>query len=517
MATTVTPSTTAANGTTPRTTETDTQSDRPDVAQPAYGRMQRRWNRCRDLMAETDAIHDGGETYMKRLEGESDQSYEVRRTLCAVFNGFKRTVIACVGLILEKRPTLGEDMPPKLKALWENVDRGGKHGAVWTREAVTDAMIDGHVGGLVEYPRVRNPDAVSDDDEQQLGLRPYWIKIEAKNIYKALYANIDGVIKLVLLSVREDTEERVGRFGIRTVTRYRVYLRETTRVTCEVWKVPETSGGTPTPEGTAITLTNLKEIPFAKLVAGQVISINETMPPLINLADLNLEHHRVKTEIHNICGLACIPTPVRVGAQPIRNATTGEMEYPPVILGPRNTIEVPAGPGNDFKFVSPDVAVVEPHRQNLEDIKVDMGAAGLAFLAPDTRAAETAEAKRIDAAAQNATLSTLASNLKDFLELMFQHTGAYMTEKSGSVDVNTDFEGTIMEPSVMQALGSLSAQGRLSIETLLKELERGKRLPEGFAVDEELRRILAEGALREPSTPPTNDNPNDTPPNDPGN
>jgi hypothetical protein len=467
--------------------------------------MEKRWKRCRDLMAETDAIHDAGEDYLPKLEGESEEGYDVRRRLCAVFNGFKRTVIACVGLILQKRPSLGEDMPARLKTLWENIDRAGKHGAVWTRECVNDAMIDGHVGGVVEYPRVANAENLSLDEEQRQGLRPYWIKIEARNIYKALYSKIDGVVKLVLLSVREDTEERVGRFGIRTVTRYRVYLREANQVTCEVWEVPQ-AGGPPTEKERQIVLRNLKEIPFGKLVAGQVISDNETMPPLINLADLNIEHHRVKTEIHNICGLACVPTPVRIGATPIRN-DKNELEYPPVVLGPRNTIEVPSGAGNDFKWSVPDVTVVDPHRKNLEDIKVDMGAAGLAFLAPDTRAAETAEAKRIDAAAQNATLGTLASNLKDFLELMFQHTAAYMGEVAGSVDINTDFEGTVMEPAVMQALGYLRGQGSLSIETLLREMERGKRLPEGFDVDAEVRRILAEGVLSpDPNAPPDNNN-----------
>jgi hypothetical protein len=522
----VTESTGSGGATAPRD-DTDTQANRPDVPHKVYERMKARWKRCRDLMIGTDAIRAGAEDYLPRLVGEEDDHYAVRRDLCAVFNGFSRTVLACVGLLLQKPPELGEDMPPELVDLWEDVDAAGTHGNVFTRELVTNAIIDGHAGILVEYPRVsnavqaradavsqaavNNPANVSADDERRAGLRPYWIEVRAENIIKALYAKVNGVVKLVLLSIREVSDERVGLFGVQTVVRYRVYLREGTRVTCQVWKTP-VGGGVPTLEEPTIVLRNLREIPWSPLPAGQKISDEEDLPPLINLADLNIEHHQVKTEIRYLSMLACVPTIKRIGVIPTNDAE-GEPVYPPINLGPGHTIEIPPGQGNDVGWISPDVTVLEPHKKNLEELKADMGASGLAFLAPDTRMAETAEAKRIDAAAQNATLTTLGTNTGDCLELAFQHTAAYMQTNSGSVTMNTDFESTVMDPAVMQAYGYLASLGKLSIETLLIELERGKRLKEGFDVQAEIRRILSESALPTDNAPPTN---NDQPNNNTG-
>jgi hypothetical protein len=501
----------------------DEQSaDRPDITHPAYDRMQKRAARCRALWGGTDDIRDGEEDYLPRLEGESDESYNFRRVLCAVTNAFKRTVKACVGLLFETRPTLGEDMPSELVAFGESVDGERKHFAVFLKELATEALIDGHAGILTEYPRVTdavatrpdlvsqaavdNPAALSADDTNRLGLRPYWIKVVAADVIKQVYSKVNGSTKLVLLIIRETSEERVGRFGLRTVKRYRVYERLPNRVTCQVWKA--VSGQVPTPEDTApIVLKNLKEIPWSPLIAGEVISKVETTPPLLDLADLNIEHHQVKTEIRNLASLACVPTIKRKGAQAQPDPDDPDtLVFPPITLGPRNTIEVPAD--GDAEWMSPPTDVLEDHRLNLQDIKTDMGAAGMAFLAPDTRAAETAEAKRIDSAAQNATLGTFASNVKDCAESAFGHAGAYGGVKAGSVSVNTDFENTVMDATTMQAYGYLASIGKLSIETLLAALERGKRLPEGFDVDEEIRRILKEGALPpDPNRPPNDNNP----------
>lgn len=501
-------------------------ADRPDITHPAYDRMEQRAKPCRALWGGTEDVRDGEEDFLPRLAGESDDSYDFRLVLCAVTNAFARTVKACVGLLFETRPSLGEDMPSELVAFAESVDGERKHFAVFLKELSTEAMIDGHAGILVEYPRVtdavatrpevvsqaavENPAAISSDDEARLGLRPYWIKVVAADVIKPIYSKVNGVTKLVLLIIRELSEERVGKFGLRSVKRYRVYTRETNRVTCQVWKA--TIGQTPAPEDTQpIVLKNLTEIPWSPLIAGDVISKVEVKPPLLDLADLNIEHHQVKTEIRNLSSLACVPTIKRKGAQGVVDPKDPtQLIYPPITLGPRNTIEVPTE--GDAEWMSPDVAVLEPHQKNLLQIKMDMGAAGMAFLAPDTRAAETAEAKRIDSAAQNATLGTFASNVKDCAELAFSHTGAYMGIKAGSVSVNTDFENMVMDATTMQAYGYLASIGKLSIETLLGALERGKRLPAGFNIDEEIRRILKEGALpTNTNAPPTDNN------NPPGN
>jgi hypothetical protein len=524
MATALAPGVTGSISLASPANNTSADPSRPDQKSAAYLRMAPRWAKCRALMAGTDAIREGEEDYLPRFENETDDSYSFRQQLVAVANGFARTVFACVGLVLQQPPKLGDDMPQAIKDLWENIDAAGTHGDVFARELFLNAMVDGHVGILVDYQNADDPNLdrsrasaaavpgvpLSDDDERRIGLRPFWVKFEAPDILLMLYELVNSVRTLTLLILRETVDRRKPPFGIETVTRYRIYALTGAVVSYEVW---ETTDGQSTPRknGETRTMRNVVRIPFVFFPAGQKLGPGETKPPLLDLADLNIEHHQIKTDIRNLESRACVPTPVRIGAQPILDESdprvvAGEAsvgDYPPLVLGPGNTIEAPhiEGIANPVYWLTPDVSVLEPAMKTLANNEAAQGAAGLAFLTPETRAAETAEAKRIDSTAQNATLSSVARNGQDALETAAGFTGDYLRVTAGSVTVNVDFEQTVMDAPTIGALGSLAANGKLSIETLLTLLEKGKILADGFDIPAELERILKENA-----PPPTDPN-----------
>lgn len=472
-------------------------NDSPANPHPAYHRMKGRWKKCRDLMIGTDAILADA-SYLPRYERESDNRYEIRRTIAAVYDGFKRTVIACSGMLLQKPPTLGDDMPKDIVELAENIDNAGAHLDVFTEQLTTDAMVTGLAGILVEYPRVERPEAVDADSEKRLGLRPYWVMVRAEDIFAPLFERANGAKRLRQLVLRETTERMVGRFGVESVSQYWVYRREPFGVTAELWEEP-TGGGSPESKGPPAVLRGVSSIPFAPLLTGQRLGPMETAPPLYGLAELNLEHHRTKASRLALQESACVPTLKRIGyvPRPDPNDPT-KLIWDPVLIGSSNVVEVPIidGVPGDVSWFSPDVSVLDPSERTLQDIKADMGAVGLSFLAPDKRAAETAEAKRIDSAAQNASLRTVGQAVRDCLETAFQFTAQYMGKPalaSGSVTIHTDFEESVMDSTMVTALGSLAERGKLSLDTLLLLLEKGGVLPEGFDREEEQRRILMEG------------------------
>jgi hypothetical protein len=481
--------TNGSNQTAPRDNTTLSQNDRPDIPSPAYDRMKGRWEKCRALMAGTEAIRANAERYLVQLPNESDDAFQYRARLVALFNAFKRTVKACVGLITQEEPKLGDDMPQPLVDMWENADRGGTHGAVLTKQLVTDGMIDGIAGIFTDYPRVANPANLSGDEEARAGLRPYFVRYRAQDVLKTIYQSVDGVRTLVLLVLREASEERAGKFGIQTVERYRAYTNELGVIRCEVWK-KNYNESTPHPDGEPITLQNVTKIPWSPLVAGDVADANETRPPLDDLADLNVEHFQIKTNIRYLEDRALVPTMVRIGA-----TRDEDGNYPPIAIGPQSAIEAPLVEGlssQPLYWLSPDVSVLDPSNKSLEKVEQQMGAAGLAFLAPDTRAAETAEAKRIDEKAQNASLRSVARAVQDCLESAFGFAGQYIKQPAGSVTINADFEETVMDPAMVAELRNLAIAGKLSIETLLDRLEKGHVLDEGFDIEAEKKRILTE-------------------------
>jgi hypothetical protein len=362
----------------PQASSPASDNNRPDVPDAVYSRRQAAWKMCRDLMEGTPAIQAEAD-YLPRYALESDAGYEVRQKLVAVFPGFARTVSACAGMLLQDEPVLGDDMPEALVNLWENIDNRGTHGRVFVWNLVIEKLITGRCGILSEHPRVESPAKRSLDDDQRLGLRPYFVLVSAEDIIKARYQTVNGSQRLVLFIYRSVSEEDDGKFGSVSVTRYRVYRQVGETVTVEVWRKPRDGEGTPTQEGTTATLSGPKRIPFRPF--GQL----DAAPPLIHLAYLNLMHWRVQTETLNIQGTACVPTPVRIGY--VAPIVDGKPTPEPLLLGTHNTIDIPGGLGNDVKFLSPDVSVLEPANNTLDSFKTDMGAAGLAFLAPDKRAA----------------------------------------------------------------------------------------------------------------------------------
>ena len=513
-------STTADATTTAQTSDTDN----PAIPHPAYDRMKVRWRKCRALMDGTEAIREGGEDYLPRYAGESEDSYEVRKNLCALFNAFERTVFACAGLLFAKDPKIGDDMPPKLTAIAEDIDMGGTHLDVYAKQLAVDGLTDGFAGTLVDYPRVDNPQTISEDDEARLNLRPFFVKYVADDIQKVLFRKVRGATVKSLVVLREVTEEQVGRFGVQSVVRYRVYRLTDTGVTWELWREQQ-SGHQTTREVDPTPMRGVTRIPFSLFVAGRKVSDFEFRPPLENLADLNIEHHQVKTNIRHLESLAMVPTQVRIGAAP-----DADGNYPPIVLGPRSTIEAPAVEGvpKPIYWHSPDVTVLEPGSRSLQDIKADMGAVGVAFLSPDTRQAETAKAKQIDATAQNATLGSVSRSEQDHLEECFGFAAEFISRPNqkvtaGSVELNREFEAAVADPQMIAALGALAANGKLSLETLWDLLERYSILPDGFDKEAEIKRLLTENAL--PPEPDANATPNsgsppgggagDTPPSPP--
>jgi hypothetical protein len=467
----------------------------PAIPSAAYGRMQPRWEKCRACFIGTEAIRDGGAAYLPQFAGESDDDYAIRRDLAAFYNGFARTVLASVGLLLHTEPSFGKDMPKPLVALWENIDAAGTHGAVFTRKLATAGIIDGYGGILVEHPQ--NPDAgkISGDEEQQRGMRPYFLLFRASDVYKALYAPVNGVRRLVLLILREVTSVRVGEFGIKTIIQYRIWTNTNGVIQAQVWRSQDGLGLTPQLAEGPFTISNQTSIPWSPLVAGDEVAVGEIKPPLLDLAELNIQYHNSLTNHLSLQQLAYVPTPVRVGA--VQNE---QGAYPEIVLGPRQTIEAPVMPGvaQPIYWLSPPVDVLSAGEKTLSSTKADMATLGAAFLSNETRAAETAEAKRIDSAASRATLSSIRRSLQDCLELAFQFAGNYLGEKGGSVTLNADFTGEEIDPRTLAAVLQAYTEGIITLEEARYFIQTGQ-LPEDFDASDAkiLEELAGQAAARE--------------------
>lgn len=494
--------------------ETGATPDDPSIPSAAYRRMEPRWIKCRACMLGTEAIRAGGTDFVPQYADEDDDRYEVRKNLAAFYNGFARTVLASVGMLLEEEPALGADMPQELVDLSENIDAAGTHLTVFARRLAAAGIIDSYAGVLVEHSRAGGPGvdmskaseaatvavttgtAIDASDEKSLELRPYFLLFKADDIFKKFYETVNGVRTLVLLILREVVMVRVGQFGTKTQTQYRVYTNERGVIKYQLWVSPNLGGespGRPTLTEGPTVITNQTEIPWSPFVAGEEIAQDEYKPPLSDLADLNIQYHNSLTNNLSLQALAMVPTPVRIGATP-----DAEGNYPPVVFGPGNTIEAPVTEGahQPVYWLSPDVSVLVPGENTLVTTKADMGAVGSAFLSPESRVRETAAAKRIDSAAQRATLATVARSLKDCLERAYDLMAKYRNLKGGSVTLNNDFTGEGVDPAYLAVLVTAYQDNVLTLEELRTVIQTGQ-LPEDFDPEDTTKLIALEIAKQD--------------------
>lgn len=492
----------------PITTENTGDQDDPSIPSLAYTNMIPRRKKHRACFQGTEAIRRGGRDFVPQYDGESDPRYAVRVRRAAFYNGYARTVQAAVGLILAEEPKLDEDNDARIIALTENIDAAGTHLAVLSKKLLTSSIVDSKAGLLAEFtdpssPKIDRSKAsaaaapgaeLSSDDEIKLGLRPYLLLYKDDDIYRELYETVNGVKVLTLLILRETVQRRKGKFGVITVTQYRVYTNTAGIIAFSLWEAPqEGATGRPTMTRGPITVSNQVEIPWSPLITGDEIpeSPGEYKAALSDLADLNIQYHISLTDHLSLQSLAYVPTPVRIGAN--KDHETGL--YPPVVLGPGNTLEAPFQEGiqQPIYWLSPPVDVLEFGESTLVQTKADMANMGAAFLSAETRAAETAEGKRIDSAASRATLTNIHRATKDCLERAVGFMARYLNTKGGSVVLTKDFTGEGPDTAYMQIILSAYQADTVTLEELRHVLQTGQ-LPEDFDNADVMELLLAQEA-----------------------
>ena len=423
----------------------------------------------RDLWQGTDAVRAKGTAYLPQGAGEHPQDYAAKLKRAVFFNAFRRTVEGLTGLVFSKDPKLGDDVPAPIVDQWENIDNAGTHGDVFVRERLQDALQAGHNLILVEYPDTGG--ATTRADEAPLGpIRPYWVPVNKENVLSWRTTVEAGKTILTQLVLKECANVAAGMFGEVEQTRYRVLYRRAGVVGWALLEVTERKSINIVAEGLYPTQD---EIPVVEIITSGRRGLFDSDPPLMDLAYLNIAHYqqladanwaRYKTNSPILFGAGITQPVAEDGSQPEE-----------ISVGPNSAI-LQANENASLTYVSHDGAALDNCDKALETLKSDMGTLGLAMLAPQKRATETAEAKRLDKATSDSALSVTARGLQDGVErALYFHARYLKLPDGGSIEINRDFEGLAMDPAVMSAFASLIAQG-LPWEVALDQLQKGGRI-----------------------------------------
>ena len=153
-----------------------------------YGKALPVWRRCRDCYNGEDAVKEGGELYLPKLDShaKNPNKYLAYLKRALFFNGTARTVDGFSGALFQKEPEV--ECPDEIRPHLTDITLTGSSLETFGMDTATEVLLMGRAGILVDMQPAAAPDA-----------RPYWTRFAPEDIGPAAVQSANGVIDLVAL------------------------------------------------------------------------------------------------------------------------------------------------------------------------------------------------------------------------------------------------------------------------------------------------------------------------------
>lgn len=493
-------------------------ASRPDYVRPELSEALPDLRLIEDLLAGTRRMWAMAKKrgYIRQWKDEDEAVYKIRKESETVHEGLGRTLSASTGMLFAKPPQIewnaGEQ---RMQAHWSNLDMAGTAGHVFVKRFSEMGIQEGIALLLVDHAKRPEGIMIHDGNEEALGLRPKWSAYPRSAVLSWLTQEIGNEEIVVQVVLAESALEREGAFGVTPVKRYRVLSlgafqvegqREEAGATWTLWQEDDTvvTGDVPGHRvvGQGVFRNRAGEpapfLPIAIAYTGRKLGTMQAHPPLMGVAWANLAHWRSSTNLEFYRQLCAFPQPTVIGALIKQEGADGIARESTLRVGPMVVVQVEAG--GDYRWTELSGTSMERLEHGVTEKERHMGQLGMSFLAPDTRAAETAEAKRLDATAENATLATAAQGIDDAVNLAMQHHGWYLGIAPNQVPVftlNRDFDNTAMDPDTMRAYVDAVQRAGLPARMLLEAWQQGGRIGPDVDLDELEMEMMAGQQARE--------------------
>ena len=436
------------------------------VASPnaAYQRMSNFWDLIADLKEGTYKIRSEHRKYLNQEPRETDDSYDTRLARSTVVPYLQRIEKMLSGMLVRK-PVRLDDVSDLVREQLFDVDLEGNDLNVWLYNVARQAISFGHVGVLVDAPK---------EGEKA---RPYWVTYKPSDILGWRTEIVEGVRKLMQVRLMEQVVETDGQYGEKVVKQIRVL--EPGRY--EIHRKDEKKGEYKLVEEGEMSLKD--KIPFSVAYSNRV-GMYESRSPLYDIAELNLKHYQIQSDLDNILHISSVPLLAVFGYPNADEITTG----------PNEALSLP--PESRMEYVSPSGDSYDSQFTRLKDIAEQINTLSLAAVLGQKLVGETAEAKRIDRSQNDSTMMVVAQQMQDLIDNSLKFHSEYLNEpNAGSSFVNRDFVTARLEPQEIQSLLQLFTAGTISQETLLTQLSSGEILGDDFDVEEEVEATQAGGLV----------------------
>jgi hypothetical protein len=425
---------------------------------PAVDAMAPGWSKIDTLCGGTEPMRAAREKYLPKFPREDSESYDYRIKTSTLFNGLGRTVENMAAKPFAE-PVTCKDIAPEQEQWLQDVDQCGNNLNVFAHNVFTAGLKYGLTHILVECPPTTDKDGKllypTKADEMKAGIRPYLVHITPKQVLGWKSAKTGaGAEVLTMLRLMECVEEDDGAFGVTKIDQVRVI--EPGR--WSTYRQNDKKEWILHAEG-KMSLQYVPLVTFYTKRTGFMTAV----PPLTDLADLNIAHWQSSSDQTNVLHVARVPLLAVIGVN----------EGDTIVIGTKTATELP--PGGDMKYVEHSGAAIEAGRLSIQDLENQMRAMGAELLA-ETQVATTATQNAIEDSEQKCQLSMMVEGLEDTLDqaLMIMHDWMKLTYV-GSIDIFDDFSSDAILQTAgpfVTALVQLVNARMLSKEAAFDEMRR---------------------------------------------
>lgn len=482
----------------------------PSTPSLAHQQLADHWTMIRTILKGAKAVKEAGERYLTKYPAETNQEYERRKKAAPWRPEFEDAIRSISSKPFIDETKLAGKPSDEMKAIAEDIDGRGNNLHVFARDMFEGGVTLGAHGILVDFPSMRPGATMA--EERASGARPYWVSVDADEIIAIRTMRVGAREKVIHLRLWE-THTVIDGFDEKSVQKIRVIEPGK----WELWHKVRQSDGAERWEIEKNGPLTLSEVPFVFMATAERRGAQYVRPPLLDLAEMQIELYRFMSSEERIYTMAGAPM-----------LSANGMEVPPdgVEVGPGRVLGAPGAEGinTSWSYIQPNAANLTAISAKAQTIIEDMRRLGLQPMLPKTGNV-TATASGVEAAKAHAAVGTWANALKDALEQAFVFTAQWMkSAEEVEVSVHTDFAVGMFGVEEIRELREARANGDLSLLTYWDELLRRGVLGPAFDPEEEEKRLQDEmpgddddGALASiiPPAPPVDPNAPPTVPAEP--
>ena len=422
---------------------------------PEYEQQLPKVSRVRDCFEGSDAVKAKAEEYLPRLDEQPDTKYNAYKKRGFFLPVVKSTIVAFIGAIMRKDPVV--EVPEVINYLIKDTDGNGRTLALLASKIIGELNQSGRSGILTEHN----------------GERPIFVMYKFEQI-------INRTPKSIVLSQSYDIVDPKDKFKITQGVEYLeltfdedgFYIQNLWRKESKSWKIIKTI--TPTKRG-----KKLDFIPFS--IANTLeLSWATTDPAVLEIADVDLDHYRLSTDLRHGLHYTALPTMFLFGEM---KDEKGHDVAITVGAGSANHINDSDGRAELLEFTGAGLGAINTAIDKDTLVMANLGAK---MLQNPTSGVRSAETSRIEASGESATLSTIANVTEaQLIQCMGWALDWEGSTGDVSVKLNRDFLDTKLDPQMLSALLSTYHGGGMSLDSFLNTLFKGEIIPADRTIEEE--------------------------------